>query len=189
MFESLCKFKASQNDYLTVFTLYAVLNFFSLNMIFFEIRGIHKFSSHTRFRCSLNHSCAYHNNHGLNLWKRFASVGDFLTVMFNTVDCLDCCLFRYTKYFFLQKFLFVCYDKSAVLKVIYNIVASHLFTHAQGGSLSGLNSVIWTKVLSLKVKDHARRKKAGETSRQPYTFLHGLFLQELIIWKCFVIAV
>ena len=67
------------------------------------------------------------------------SVGDFLTVMFNTVDCR---LFRDTKYFFLQKFLFVRYDKSAVLKVICNIVASHLFTHAQGGSLSGLNSVI-----------------------------------------------
>ena len=60
-----------------------------------------------------------------------------VTVMFNTVDYLDCRLFRDTKYLFLQKFLFVRYDKSAVLKVIYNIVVSYLFTHTQGGSLSG----------------------------------------------------
>ena len=44
------------------------------------------------------------------------SVGDFLTVMFNTVDCR---LFRDTKYFFLQKFLFVRYDKSAVSSKSY----------------------------------------------------------------------
>ena len=149
-------------------------------MIFFEIRGIHKFSSYSRFQCSLNHSCAYHNNCGLNLWKQFASVGDFLTVMFNTVDCLDCCLFRDTIYFFLQKFLFVRYGKSAVLKVICNIVASHLFTHAQGGSLSGLNSVIWTKVVSLKVKDHARRKKAGETQANRALFFMDCFSRRLL---------
>ena len=126
--------------------------------------------NHMRFRCSLNHLLIttyryiLHFKQCLSLWKPFASVGDLITVDYLDYICLQ-------THFFSQW----------VLKDIYNIVASHLFTHAV---LAVVQCEIWTKV-AFAHRSRKKKETTGGTRQANYMFRHGLFLQGLYCLETF----
>ena len=146
-----------------------------------------------RFWCSENHLCAYHNHSYTGNVLPHCEQGRIYEVCLSSL--LDYHLFRNTKYIFCKSFSPVIITAWKVLKEIYNIVASHLFTHEVFAVQWSLNETQITPEGENNTCErqwiwHSGAKSVGTQANYTVVrfFYMNCFFTGLIIWRCFVIV-